>query len=272
MRIALGLEYNGANYAGWQVQAHDAQGRAVHTVQAVLERALARVADAPVRVHVAGRTDAGVHASAQVVHFDTEAVRSDYAWVRGTNSYLPNDIAVLWARPVGADFHARFAASGREYRYVVLNRAMRPALFDARVSWDYRTLDVARMQTAAAHLVGTHDFTSFRAAQCQAKNPVRELRKLTVLRHGDSIVIAVAANAFLHHMVRNIAGGLLTVGAREREPAWAREVLAARDRRAGGITASARGLYLVAVEYPARFGLPITPVPLWLDAATPAQA
>lgn len=256
MRIALGLEYNGAAYAGWQVQAADAQGRDVATVQAAVERALTRVADEPIRVHVAGRTDAGVHALHQVVHFDTAAQRSDYSWIRGATTHLPNDIAALWAKPVADDFHARFAATGREYRYLILNRAVRPALFDRRVSWDYRRLDVARMQAAARYLVGTHDFTSFRAIQCQAKNPVRQLRRLDVVRQGEYVIVTAAANAFLHHMIRNLVGVLSSIGAGEREPVWAREVLQACDRTVADVTASADGLYLTAVEYPEKFGLP----------------
>ncbi len=256
MRIALGLEYNGSGYAGWQLQAPDAQGRDVRTIQAAVEAALTRVADQPIRVHVAGRTDAGVHALQQVVHFDTDAVRSEYSWVRGANSNLPNDIAVLWAKTVDEEFHARFSATGREYRYVILNRAVRPALLDARVSWDYRPLDVARMQAAASSLIGTHDFTSYRAMQCQAKNPVRELRRLDVTRRGEYVTIAVAANGFLHHMVRNIAGVLMSIGAGEQSTEWAQEVLQARDRTAAGITAPPQGLYLSAVEYPPRFALP----------------
>lgn len=256
MRIALGIEYNGRDFAGWQLQADDAQGRPVRTVQAALETALASVAAAPVRVHVAGRTDAGVHASAQVLHFDTDAERSDYSWVRGANSNLPADVAVLWARRVAGEFHARFSATGRTYRYVILNRAVRPALLAGRVSWDYRPLDVARMQAAAVSLLGTHDFTSFRAMQCQAKNPVRELRRLTLRRTGDYVILEISANAFLHHMVRNIAGALAAVGAGERPPEWVAQTLAARDRTLAGVTAAPDGLYLCGVDYPAHFDLP----------------
>lgn len=257
MRIALGLEYNGRDFAGWQLQADDAQGRSVRTVQGVLEVALANVADAPIRVHVAGRTDAGVHASAQVAHFDTDATRTTYSWVRGANSNLPGDVAVLWAREAAPTFHARFSATGRTYRYVILNRSARPALLAGRVSWDYRPLDVARMQIAAAHLLGAHDFTSFRAMQCQAKNPVRELRRLELVRSGEYVTLTIEANAFLHHMVRNIAGVLAAIGAGEREPEWAATVLAARDRTAAGVTAPPDGLYLAAIEYPAHFDLPV---------------
>jgi tRNA pseudouridine38-40 synthase len=253
-RIAAIVEYDGAGFSGWQLQ-HDAR-----SVQQAVETALAQVADQPVRVTVAGRTDAGVHAGAQVIHFDTHVRRSEYAWLRGTNSNLPDSVALLWTGEVAADFHARFSATGREYRYVILNRPVRPTHLSRRVTHEYRVLDVARMQAAARHLVGTHDFSSFRAMQCQAKSPVRELRELTVARHGEFVVIKAAANAFLHHMVRNLAGVLMDIGAGEREPQWAREVLAARDRTVGGITARPDGLYLTAVDYPARFGIPAVPL------------
>lgn len=256
MRIAALIEYDGSQFSGWQLQAADPQRGEVRTVQAVVEQALGAVAAAPVRVHVAGRTDAGVHAAVQVVHFDSDAKRTPYAWVRGGNTHLPNDVALLWAQPVAADFHARFSASARTYRYVVLNRATRPALAHTRVSWEYRPLEVARMRAAAALLVGMHDFSSYRAVQCQAKSPIRELRVLDVTRHGDYVVITATANAFLHHMVRNLAGVLLDIGAGEREPQWAQEILHARDRTAGGVTAPAAGLYLTGIEYPARFAIP----------------
>jgi tRNA pseudouridine38-40 synthase len=207
-------------------------------------------------VTVAGRTDTGVHAMAQVIHFDTSAVRSEYSWVRGANSNLPQDVALLWAGQVSDGFHARFSATGRHYHYVILNRPLRPTHLRRRVTWDYRLLDVERMQAGAKHLLGTHDFTSFRAIECQAKSPVRELRALTVERHGELVHIRAYANAFLQHMVRNLAGVLTTIGAGEREPDWAREVLAARDRRLGGVTAPPDGLYLTQIEYPQEFQLP----------------
>jgi len=252
-RIAAIVEYDGSGFAGWQWQ-DDAP-----SVQQAVERALSQVADEPVRVTVAGRTDAGVHASAQVIHFDTRARRSDYAWLRGCNSNLPDSVALLWAGEVSPDFHARFSATGRAYRYVIFNRSVRPTLLARRVTHEYRPLDIGRMQLAARHLVGEHDFSSFRAMQCQAKSPVRELRRLEVARHGEFVVIEAAANAFLHHMVRNLAGVLMDIGAGEREPAWAGEVLAARDRTVGGITAAPHGLYLTAVEYPASFAIPQIP-------------
>jgi tRNA pseudouridine38-40 synthase len=258
MRIAAIVEYDGSNFSGWQWQ-DDAP-----SVQQAVEKALSQVADAPIRVTTAGRTDAGVHASAQVIHFDTNAIRSDYAWLRGANSNLPDSVALLWAGEVDPEFHARFAATGREYHYVILNRSVRPTYLTQRVTHEYRPLDVERMLAAAHYLPGTHDFSSFRAMQCQAKSPVRTLRELTVTRHGEFIVIKAAANAFLHHMVRNLAGVLMDIGAGEKEPEWAREVLNARDRTLGGITASPDGLYLTAVEYPAHFDIPRIPVALGL--------
>ena len=257
-RIAAIVEYDGAGFSGWQWQ------DSAPSVQQAVETALSRVANEPVRVTVAGRTDAGVHAAAQVIHFDTHARRSHYAWLRGANSNLPDSVALLWVGAVGADFHARFAATGREYCYVIVNRAVRPTYLARRVTHEYRVLDVARMQAAARHLVGTHDFSSFRAMQCQAKSPVRELRDLAVTRRGEFVVIKAAANAFLHHMVRNLAGVLMDIGAGEREPQWAREVLEARDRTVGGITARPDGLYLTAINYPERFGIPKVPLALGL--------
>jgi tRNA pseudouridine38-40 synthase len=250
MRMAALIEYDGSPFAGWQWQEE------VPSVQAAVEQALSKVADEAVRVVTAGRTDAGVHAAAQVVHFDTKAARTPYAWTRGANSNLPPAIALLWAGEVDPAFHARFAATGREYHYVILNRPIRPTFLSRRVTHEYRPLDAARMQAAAARLVGTHDFSSFRAVQCQAKSPVRELRELTVQRHGELVVIKARANAFLHHMVRNLAGVLTAIGAGERAPSWAAEVLAARDRTLGGITAAPDGLYLTTVEYPERFQIP----------------
>jgi tRNA pseudouridine38-40 synthase len=196
-----------------------------------------------------------VHASAQVIHFDTRAARNDYSWVRGANSHLPGDVALLWTGTVDDTFHARFSATGRHYHYVVLNRSVRPTYLAGRVTHDYRELDVDRMQQAGQLLLGKHDFSSFRAAECQAPHAVRELRALAVTRKDAFVVIHAFANAFLHHMVRNIAGVLLAIGSGEHEPQWAREVLEARDRSQGGITAPPDGLYLTAVEYPPTFAL-----------------
>ena len=258
MRIALGIEYDGSKFSGYQAQAH-----CVRTVQAALEAAVSTVANQPVTTAGAGRTDAGVHASGQVVHFDTTAERSERAWVYGINANLPKDVCVLWARPVADDFHARFSAERRAYRYVIFSRAVRPTFLAHRVTWDYRELDAGRMAEAARHLLGEHDFSSYRAVACQAKSPVRTLYRLEVQRHGPYTVLDAEANGFLHHMVRNIAGVLSAIGAGEHEPGWAREVLEARDRTVGGVTAPPHGLYLVGVGYPARFGLPqLSPPPL----------
>lgn len=250
MRIALGVEYDGSAFCGWQSQA------GVRTVQDCVEHALTTVADHVVKVITAGRTDTGVHASGQVIHFDSAAPRTPHAWVFGANAHLPKEVSVLWAQPVSEEFHARFSATGRHYRYVILNRAVRPGLLSTRVSWCYRPLNVARMCTAAQYLLGECDFSSYRAVSCQAKNPVRTVRRLEIARHGDLVVLDIEANAFLQHMVRNIAGVLMTIGAGEREPVWAQDVLLARDRTLGGVTAPPQGLTLSSVDYPEHFGLP----------------
>ncbi|MDP1707846.1 MAG: tRNA pseudouridine(38-40) synthase TruA [Gammaproteobacteria bacterium] len=250
MRIALGVEYDGTRFYGWQVQP------GTRTVQGCIERALSKVADHPLRVITAGRTDTGVHALGQVIHFDTDAVREEHSWVFGANAHLPDDCGVVWARRVDDDFSARFSATARHYRYVIFNRAVRPGAFGTQVSWCYRPLTVEWMQAAAHHLVGEHDFSSYRALSCQAKHAVRTVQRLDVVRQGELVVIDIVANAFLQHMVRNIAGVLMTIGAGERPPEWAREVLEARDRTLGGVTATPHGLTLMAVDYPARFGLP----------------
>ncbi len=255
MRFAVGVEYDGTRYGGWQRQ------RNALTIQDLIERALSRVADAPVDIVTAGRTDAGVHATGQVFHFDTEVRRDAGAWVRGGNTFLPRDISLLWAQPVSADFHARFSALSRSYRYVVFNRRVRPALYTGRVAWEYRRLEVALMRTGAQFLTGEHDFEALRAAGCQARSPVRTVHTLLVHSTGDWVWFDVRANAFLQHMVRNLVGVLLPIGAREKPPRWAREVLESRDRRRGGVTAPPGGLYLTAVEYPAAFGLPAAAPP-----------
>ncbi|RJQ48376.1 MAG: tRNA pseudouridine(38-40) synthase TruA [Gammaproteobacteria bacterium] len=258
-RIALGLEYDGAAFCGWQIQ------DAARSVQACVEQALSRVADHPVRVICAGRTDAGVHALGQVVHFDTGAARTPRAWVFGANTYLPHDVSVLWAQPMSGEFHARFSAIARHYRYVILNRAVRPAVGHTRVSWCYRPLDVARMDQGAQYLAGEHDFSAYRAVTCQAKHALRTVYRLHIARHGELVVLEISANAFLHHMVRNIAGVLMEIGSGAREPVWAREVLESRDRTLGGVTAPPQGLTLAGVDYPAHFGLPPLPAsaPVW---------
>jgi len=249
-RIALGLEYDGSVFAGWQAQSH-ALG-----VQSVVEAALSRVADHPVAVTAAGRTDAGVHAVSQVVHFDTSAIRSEQGWIRGTTAYLQPQVSVLWAREVPEAFHARYSAQARRYCYLILNRAARPALAAQRVCWVRDPLDAGRMQAAAGHLIGEHDFSSFRAAQCQSRTAMRHLYEIQVERRGELVTLSVCANAFLHHMVRNIAGVLIAVGKGEQPPQWVADVLALRDRTRGGVTAEAGGLYLTGVRYAAALGLP----------------
>lgn len=252
-RIALGVEYDGSAFSGWQVQ----PGR--ETVQGVLEAALAVIAGEPAGVVCAGRTDAGVHASGQVVHFDTAARRPESAWVKGVNTHLPAGVAVLWAREVDDQFHARFSASGRHYRYVLFNRPVRPALGVGLRGWFHLPLDVAHMRAAAAHLIGTHDFSAFRSAECQARSPVRELRRLEIGRRGDRIDFILEANAFLHHMVRNIVGCLIHVGKGRQPPDWVAAVLASRDRALAAPTFPAAGLYLEQVDYDTRWGLPAPP-------------
>ncbi len=250
MKFALGVEYDGREFHGFETQPN---GR---TVQACLEAALSEVADHTVRTTCAGRTDAGVHALGQVIHFESQAERPLNAWVFGANTHLPADVSVNWSRCVPDEFHARFSATARRYRYVILNRNTRPAALRGRVSWEYRPLDVERMQTAAGYLLGEHDFTSFRAAGCQSRSAVRRIHRLEVSRRGLYVFIDVSANAFLLHMVRNIAGVLMDIGAGKSQVDWANEVLRAADRRRGGVTAPPDGLYLVQVDYPAQYRLP----------------
>ncbi|MCP5144651.1 MAG: tRNA pseudouridine(38-40) synthase TruA [Gammaproteobacteria bacterium] len=250
MRIALGIEYDGSGFSGWQVQSH------ARTVQGCVEQAASVVANHPVRIACAGRTDTGVHATGQVVHFDTDADRSDRAWLMGINANLPADVGVTWAQPVSDDFHARYAAERRTYRYVILNRPARPGLFAAHVGFEYRPLELERMVRAARYLLGEHDFSAFRGAGCQSKTPWREVQNLSVEGIDGFINVEITANAFLLHMVRNIVGTLLVAGTGTRPPEWVGEVLASRDRTRAGMTAPPGGLYLVRVEYPSRFGLP----------------
>lgn len=255
-RLALGLEYDGSAYHGWQLQSH------APSVQGALNRALSAVADAPVSTLAAGRTDAGVHALGQVVHFDTPVQRPQHAWLLGTNSHLPDDIAVLWVREVPPGFHARHSAQSRSYRYLVLNRPVRPALEHRRAWWVRLPLDAGAMQEGARYLLGEHDFSAFRAAGCQASGPVRRLLSLEVRRQGELVAIECRANGFLYHMVRNIAGALVRVGLGEAPPAWVGELLAGRDRKLAAPTAPAQGLYLAGVEYPAALGLPDGALPM----------
>jgi len=251
VRIALGLEYDGAPFSGWQTQP---QGK---TVQDALERALAEVAGAPVRTACAGRTDAGVHAVAQVAHFDAPALRPENAWVRGVNAHLPDSIAVRWAREVPDDFHARYSARSRSYRYVLYNHTVRPALLAGKVGWFHLPLDIGAMRAAAGLLVGEQDFSAFRAAECQAKSPVKTLQQAEVRRDGDCIVLDFRANAFLHHMVRNMVGALVYVGKGAHPPEWIAGLIAARDRSLAAPTFSPHGLYLSGVDYEARWQLPL---------------
>jgi tRNA pseudouridine38-40 synthase len=243
MRIALGLEYEGSRFCGWQSQAGGG------AVQDAVEAAISQVADAATRVVCAGRTDAGVHALAQVIHFDTQAVRPDSAWIRGVNAHLPAGVAVRWAQPVADEFHARFSARGRRYRYLLLNRPERPGLMAGRVGWFHRPLAADAMCAAAALLLGEHDFSAFRAVECQAKSPIKTLRRAAVVRHGELLVFEFEASAFLHHMVRNLVGALVYVGKGAHPPAWIGELLDGRDRARAAPTFEACGLYFAGVDY-----------------------
>ena len=254
-RIALGLEYDGSSWAGWQKQV-SAPGR---TIQENLEAALSRIAGHPVRTIAAGRTDAGVHAIAQVVHFDSPAERPERAWIEGVNSCLPHGMRVRWMQPAGADFHARFSAVARRYCYLVCNTPTRPALFRQYVAWERLPLDAKRMQEEGACLQGEQDFSAFRAAACSARSPRRQVHFLRVERRGDMVLLDIQANAFLQRMVRNIAGALMAVGTGRRPPGWVRQLLAGRDRTAAEPTAPAGGLYLVAVGYPQVCNMPSSP-------------
>lgn len=256
MRIALGLEYDGAPFHGWQTQA-DGSG-----AQDALEHALAGIADAPLTVVAAGRTDAGVHATMQVAHFDTGAQRDANAWVRGVNALLPTAIAVRWALEVPPGFHARFAATGRHYTYLLLDRPVRPALLADRVGWYHRPLALDAMRAAADALLGRHDFSAFRAADCQAKSATRTLDRLDIVREDNMIRFDLHADAFLQHMVRNIVGALVYVGDGRHPPGWVGELLAGRDRTRAAPTFAAAGLYLSGVDYPPRWNLPATRAPV----------
>ncbi|MEH6551143.1 MAG: tRNA pseudouridine(38-40) synthase TruA [Pseudomonadales bacterium] len=262
-RIALGVEYQGSHYHGWQLQSKPE----MVTVQGELEKALACVANQHIRVSCAGRTDAGVHATAQVVHFDTSVVRPNKAWIYGSNNLLPDDIAVRWAQSVDTDFHARFSATGRRYRYIIYNSPVRTGILRQGLTWQPLPLDADLMHTEAQSLAGRHDFSSFRASRCQANSPVREVYSISVVRHRDLVIIDIHANAFLHHMVRNIAGVLMGIGSGRREPGWTQEVLLAKDRKLADVTAQPNGLYLIGVDYPDKWNLPPVPLgPVFLQA------
>jgi len=250
MRLALGIEYDGSRFLGWQTQP------GAGAVQDVLQGALSAIAGEQIKVTCAGRTDRGVHATGQVVHFDPPVERPDSAWVRGVNAVLPDSVAVLWVRRVGDGFHARFGALSRTYRYVLLNRAVRPALAVRHAGWFHRELDVEGMRRAAGFLLGEHDFSAFRSSECQAKSPLRHVHRLEIDRRGERIDFAITANAFLHHMVRNIVGSLVYVGKGKHPAGWIRELLSARQRALAAPTFGPEGLYLEAVEYAPEWGLP----------------
>ena len=249
MRVALGIEYDGTSFNGWQSQPDGA------SVQDALERALAAIAGTPTRVTAAGRTDRGVHAAMQVVHFDTDARRPLTAWVRGVNAHLPDSVAVLWSVAVAPEFHARFSAMRRHYTYLLADRPARPGLFAHRVGWHHRALDVTAMQEAARALVGTHDFSAFRAAECQAKSPVKTLVQLDITRVGELVRFDFCADAYLHHMIRNIVGSLVQVGGGKVPSSWIGELLEGRDRTRAAGTFAPQGLYFTGVEYPEQCGL-----------------
>ncbi len=259
MRYALGIEYDGEKYFGWQRQSN------VISVQQMLEKALSIIADEPIEVQCAGRTDTGVNATNQVVHFDTSKIRKDVAWTLGVNSNLPNDIAVSWVKKVDDSFHARFTATARRYRYIIHNNKLRSAILSKGLSFYHYPLDEKLMHQAAQHLIGKHDFTSFRTVHCQSHSPVRTIHHCNVSRQGEYIIIDIKANAFLHHMVRNIAGSLMRVGQGLETNAWVKDVLLAKNRCLAGMTAAAGGLYFVEVDYPEEFAIPKrNPGPLFL--------
>ncbi|MBT4838880.1 MAG: tRNA pseudouridine(38-40) synthase TruA [Methylococcales bacterium] len=247
MRWVLGIEYDGTDFSGWQSQNNR------RTVQQAVEQAISQVANEDVSIFCAGRTDSGVHAEEQVIHFDTEVKRNARSWIYGSNTNLPDDINVLWAKTVSADFHARFSAVKRTYRYVILNRQIRSAINRHRETWYFKTLDAEKMHMAAQSLMGEHDFTSFRAVACQANTPIRTIHLLNVSRKGDRIIIDISANAFLHHMVRNIVGVLLAIGNGDKDSQWCQQVLDAKDRTKAGVTARGEGLFLTKVDYPSEF-------------------
>ncbi|NCP65218.1 MAG: tRNA pseudouridine(38-40) synthase TruA [Paraglaciecola sp.] len=259
MRIALGIEYDGAAYSGWQRQNH------AKSVQQCVETALSKIADHEVKVTCAGRTDAGVHATAQVVHFDTECIRHENAWTFGMNRFLPDNIAIRWAQVVDDDFHARFSAFARRYRYLIYNHNLRNSILSSGVTTFYAPLDHVLMHEAAQALVGRHDFSAFRAVNCQSHTAVREISHIRVSRMGQYVMIDVQANAFLHHMVRNITGSLLMIGKGEQPVDWMHTLLLGQDRTKAAATAKPNGLYLVDVLYPEKFAIPKQPLgPLFM--------
>lgn len=251
MKFAACIEYNGTAYCGWQRLSH------APSVQEEVEKALSNIANEKIDVVCAGRTDSGVHGLGQIIHFETNAERNNKAWQMGGNTQLADDISIRWVDRVADDFHARFSALSRSYRYVILNRKSRPAILHQQVCWFSYPLDAERMQQAAQALIGEQDFTSFRAAGCQAKHAMREVQKITVKREGEFIYIDITANAFLHHMVRNIVGSLIPIGQGKKPISWIASLLKKQDRTIAGATAAASGLYFVSVEYPEKFGLDV---------------
>jgi tRNA pseudouridine38-40 synthase len=254
MRIILGIEYNGSHYHGWQAQAH------ANSIQQTLERVLTKIANHSIQVQCAGRTDAGVHALEQIVHFDTEAIRPLAAWLLGGNSHLPDDVRILWAQPAIGDFHARYSAIARFYRYIICNRPIKSALLYQQSTWCYPHLDAEKMHQAAQYLIGEHDFTSFRAQSCESKSPNRLMHFIEVYRQGEQVIMDISANAFLHHMVRNIAGVLMEIGNGKQPVDWTSHLLAVKDRKQAARTAPPEGLYLGGVCYPAHYGLNTHPI------------
>ena len=260
-RFAAIVQYQGADFCGFQRQKHSP------SVQQELEQALSYVADCPVKIHCAGRTDTAVHASHQVIHFDTSAERSGYSWVQGANSQLPDSISLIWADKMSQDFHARFSAGARTYRYVIDNSSTRPAIMAAAVTWFKKPLDISLMQQSCEYLLGEQDFSAFRGSGCQSNSPWRNVHRANVYRRGNLVIFEITANAFLLHMVRNIVGSLLEVGTARQKPLWIQQLLAQGDRCKSAATAAPDGLYLVAVDYPARFGLPaLAKGPVFLPA------
>lgn len=250
-RFALCIEYLGTNYCGWQRQGH------CDSVQAQVEKALSSIANQPIDLNCAGRTDSGVHSVGQIAHFETEVTRLGKAWVQGVNTQLPGDIRVRWVKPMDNEFHARFSAVARQYRYVIFNRDVHSAVLHNRVTWEPYYLDESLMHEAAQALIGENDFSSFRASACQARHAMRELQSISVTRKGDMVFIDIQANAFLHHMVRNIAGSLMLVGKKQKPVEWIAELLLAQDRTLAAATAPASGLYFVNAIYPEEFAMPM---------------
>ncbi len=246
------VEYDGSQFRGWQLQ------KGVETVQQAVESAISKVADEPSRVHCAGRTDTGVHATGQVIHFQTNKQRDGYSWLRGINSNLPKSVSMPWIKEVDNDFHARFSAVSRQYRYIFYLRRISPAILKNYVTWEYRNLDIFRMRKAAQYLIGTHDFNAYRAVACQAKSPVRTVEYIDIHQQREFIYFDIKADGFLQHMVRNIAGVLAAIGCDEKSIFWAKEILESKDRTQGGVTASPNGLYLTKVNYADEFNIPDT--------------